>query len=222
MISSSAARQHLKNVIGLVSLALKFSAGQDVGSIQAEYVDTIGVAMFNYLNSDQPITSFRNIFRRAVNDAFTFAFYAGWADGGGGGELSGEAISYLNGRIESEINFANELFDSLRDLRSNPDVSQKDKEAWADARAESYGGAVLSVYNEAKMMASKDKVGQWRLGATEEHCDTCSMLASDPPHPLSWFTSQGYIPRQPGSQTLECHGYHCDCGIFAEDGERLI
>jgi hypothetical protein len=33
---------------------------------------------------------------------------------------------------------------------------------------------------------------------------------------------KGYIPQQPGSETLACGGWNCDCQIVDDDGERLL
>ena len=62
--------------------------------------------------------------------------------------------------------------------------------------------------------------GTWQFGDTE-HCDTCAGLDGQR-HRLKWFISKGYIPRQPGSDTLECHGYNCACQVVSDDGERLL
>jgi len=65
-----------------------------------------------------------------------------------------------------------------------------------------------------------NQMGTWQYGDTE-HCDTCLGLNGQR-HRLKWFTSKGYIPRQPGSDTLECRGYNCQCQIVSDDGERLL
>lgn len=69
--------------------------------------------------------------------------------------------------------------------------------------------------------AKENLPGTWKLGATEKHCGTCAKLDGQR-HRLKWFTSRGYIPQQPGSDTLDCGGWNCDCQIEGDDGERLL
>lgn len=71
--------------------------------------------------------------------------------------------------------------------------------------------------------ARANELGEWVLGATEEHCSTCLRLSSGAPHRLSWYIKRGYIPQEPGSPTLECGGWRCDCEIrSARTGQTLL
>ena len=60
----------------------EFYPGQSLEEVQSEYRDRMFETMQDYLNSDKPITAFKNEFNRTINDGFTFAFIAGWADAG--------------------------------------------------------------------------------------------------------------------------------------------
>lgn len=62
--------------------------------------------------------------------------------------------------------------------------------------------------------------GRWVMGDTE-HCLTCQWL-SNQHRRIKWFVDKGYIPRQPGSQTLDCHGFNCQCSIISDSGERIL
>lgn len=81
--------------------------------------------------------------------------------------------------------------------------------------------SMLTIGNMGLMSAQKNKMGIWRLGATEKHCRTCSGLHGKR-HRLSWYKSRGLIPREPGSRTLECKGYQCDCHIEDDNGKVLL
>ncbi len=206
--------------LGLLSLA-EFSAGQGLGEIKAEYRETLYQAMADYLGSEQSITSFRNIYRRAVNDGMTLSFIAGFADAGGASEeLPEEDRAWLIGRIEDEIAFADGLFQELKSLRADNEKSQDDKLAFAQARANGYTSSLDGVYAQGKMRGDQEQIGVWHFGDTD-HCDTCRWL-NDQEHPLSWYISNGYIPQEAGSGTLDCGGYHCQCTIDTPDGEQLI
>jgi len=198
----------------------EFSPGQSLEDVQAEYQDKLYGYMADYLQSSQPITSFRNQFRRAVNDAFTFAFVAGWADAGAS-QLTDEAQSWLDERIGTELLFSDPLFDDLKALRANSEIPLEDKLASAQAHAEAYTNTLTGVYAQGKMMGEPERDGEWEYGDTD-HCDTCAGL-NGKVHPMSWYLDNGYIPQEAGSSTLDCGGWKCQCIIKdPKTGEQLI
>ncbi len=87
------------------------------------------------------------------------------------------------------------------------------KQMWIDAMAELEGRGFASA--KGNMMVT------WRLGATEEHCATCSWLHGQR-HRLKWFIGRGYIPQQNASETLECGGWRCLCGLYDDNGKRVL
>ena len=52
----------------------------------------------------------------------------------------------------------------------------------------------------------------WRLGATEEHCDTCAALDGVIATGRDWDAS-GYHPQGAPNPLLECGGWRCDCRL---------
>lgn len=205
-----------------LTVLFEFSPGMGLEEVQAEYQEKLYQAMQAYLESDRPITSFRNEFRRAVNDAFTFAFVAGWADAGASGPITDDAQAWLNGRIEQEIVFADGLFAQLKALRDDKALTTEERLDAAQSHAEGYTNTTTGVYAEGKMMGEPERDGTWYLGDTEEHCDTCAGLDGQT-HPMSWYIKNDYIPQQNGSKTLDCGGWRCDCTIRdPKSGEVLI
>lgn len=89
------------------------------------------------------------------------------------------------------------------------------------ARVLKWIDAMRSLGAVGKMSALKNAMGTWGLGQTEEHCRECNWLNGQR-HRLKWFRSKGYVPREPGSDTLTCGGWNCDCKILGDDGRRLI
>ena len=198
----------------------EFEPGQSLEDIQAEYQNRLYVIMQDYLQGSEPITSYRNEFNRTVNDAFTMAFVAGWADAGASA-LTDEAQSWLNGRIDQEVGFVESLFPQLKALRDDDEIPEDDKLDAAHAHAEGYTNTLMGVYAQGKMMGEPERDGEWEYGDTD-HCDTCADLNGQT-HPLSWYLSNGYIPQQAGSDTLDCHGYNCQCRIKnPKTGAQLI
>jgi hypothetical protein len=203
-----------------ITALFEFSPGQSLEDVQAEYQDKLYAAMSDYLQSSQPITSFRNVFRRAVNDAFTFAFVAGWADAGASGPITDEAQSWLDQRIGTELLFSDAMFDDLKRLRDDKEIPMADKLTAAETHAAAYTQTLVGVYAQGKMMGDPEKDGTWVYGDTD-HCDTCADLNGQT-HPLSWYIKNDYIPQQAGSQTLDCGGWRCMCVIQGKNGEQLI
>jgi hypothetical protein len=205
-----------------LALLFEFAPGQSLEEVQDEYRnERLFPAMQDYLSSTRPITAFRNDFRQAVNDAFTMAFIAGWADAGASGELSSDAQSWLSDRISQEITFSDTLFTQLKALRDDPELTYDEKIDAAEAHADAYTQTLVGVYNMGKMMGEPEQDARWEFGDTD-HCDTCSDLNGQT-HPLSWFIDNGYIPQESGSETLDCHGYNCQCRIMSDKtGKQLI
>jgi predicted RNase H-like HicB family nuclease len=212
----------LNKIEELLQEVAEFYAGQSFEDIKAEYKETLQGAMEDYLRSGKPITSFRNEFRRAVNDAFTLTFYAGWADAGASGPITDAAQSWLNGRISQEIQFADTLFSELPALRNSTEIPMSAKLEATEQHATAYANTLTGVYAYGKMMGEPERDAIWRLGKTEAHCNTCSTLNGQK-HPISWFIDHGYIPQEPGSSTLDCGGWNCDCSLNdPKTGEQLI
>lgn len=201
------------------AFALKFAAGQDQGGIEAEYTSALFDIMELYVDSDQAITSFRNAFRRAANDAFNATAEIGWVDAGNDPPISNELQAWVNSEITTEVGNIDSLFSKLRELRKNGTADEQN--AFIADRAEGYAGALIGVYNYAKMAAKPEQEGEWQFGDTD-HCDTCADLNGQV-HPLSWFADNGYIPQQRGSETLDCGGWNCQCAIIdPKTKEQLI
>ena len=199
---------------------LKFYTGQDIASIEDEYNTKLYGVMDDYTQTDRPITAFKNAFKRVVYEGFFAAAKSGWIDGGAKGSISEDVTSYVNARFERETQFIDELFKELKEKRKTGTADEV--AGYIKARADGYTGTLDGVYVYAKMAAQKERIGIWRYGDTVAHCQTCSDLEGEK-HPLSWFIDNGYIPRQRGSTTLECGGWHCECEIVdAETGERIV
>lgn len=201
--------------MGLTSL-IEFSAGMGLDEIKAEYAETLYSAMTDYLASNRPVTAFRNEFRRACNDAFTLAFYAGWADAGATGPITDEAQAWLNNRIEQEIAFADELFEKLKLLRADKETSQGDKESYCQLRSDGYTASLDGVYAEGKMMGDEEQELEFGGDDGRESCSTCQSLKGEK-HPAKWWTENNLVLR-PGNTEYECGCWACAHTLTDKDG----
>lgn len=88
------------------------------------------------------------------------------------------------------------------------------------ARADLWANQYESVVNEAQLItADKKQKYKWTLGATEEHCDTCSRLNGIIAYAEEWEKA-GFHPQRPPNELLECGGWRCDCSLEPTDKRR--
>ena len=86
---------------------------------------------------------------------------------------------------------------------------------------ESLGSLTVSGRMAAIAKGGDDPLITWWYNDGNEHCHTCADL-NGKTEKLSWFVLNGYIPRQPGSETLDCHGYRCACHCEDKNGNWVM
>jgi len=60
---------------------------------------------------------------------------------------------------------------------------------------------------------------QWKIGATEQHCDSCAYLDGLVAYASEWETA-GLHPQQPPNPRLGCKGWKCSCSLDPTDQRR--
>jgi hypothetical protein len=191
--------------------------------IQAEYRDKLYQSMADFLSSERPITAFRNEHRRAVNDGFTMAFIAGWADGGAEGLIGDDEQAWLNDRIESEIGFDDDLFQQLKALRADPDLTLDDKLAAIESRADGYTATLPGIYAQGQLMAAPhiELVFDGEDGSADSVCQktggTCVKLKGQS-HPAQWWLDNDLVPRR-GNDNFDCGGWNCRHRLVDKNGK---
>lgn len=65
------------------------------------------------------------------------------------------------------------------------------------------------VQDRARMFLGKKTRLVWKLGATEQHCETCGGLSGI----VAWAQEWEQSGLRPKSPDLACHGYNCDCSL---------
>jgi hypothetical protein len=197
-----------------LSAAAKKAAG-DVAAINAAYHDTVTQALMDYFNGGSMVGA-RNAFKQAMVEAFGSAFDSGWMDGGGELPADTDALAWLNGRVDQEMGYIEQVFVQAKELKKDPAA---DSFAWATERADGYTQSVASVYNAGLLLAKKNQMLWWRLGKTEQHCQSCLQLNGQS-HRAFWYIAHDYIPRKPGA-AMECKGYYCDCHLEDRSGNEV-
>lgn len=123
-------------------------------------------------------------------------------------EMEPEWEDQLQAMIESEFDFVDGFAADI--------VDGAKREAGVDqflARADLWANRYNDVLNEARLMSSDARVKYvWRLGATEEHCQTCAALNGIVATSREWEESR-FRPQEPPNELLECGGWRCDCSL---------
>ncbi len=78
-----------------------------------------------------------------------------------------------------------------------------------------YNKTIDKFFELGKLVADKGGLYQWVLGATEQHCPTCS-AANGQIHKLETWHKYNIIPK---SSRLICKGFHCDCQLLKVTGK---
>lgn len=157
----------------------------------------------------------RNAARLAVVEDVPAAFERGYADGGGE-EIDAEDNAWATDEQARQLAFMSDAVSALRELG---DAITEDL---INSRVGLWLGTLDAIYAHAKLLGAKNKMLTWHLGSTEKHCATCAKLDGQR-HSAKWWLNHNYIPRQPGSETLDCGGWQCDCSLADdEDNEFTV
>jgi len=76
---------------------------------------------------------------------------------------------------------------------------------WSERYTEVVNAAIIAT-------AQADDHLVWRLGATEEHCETCAELDGYV-QTADWWDKSGIMPQTPPNPVLQCQGWQCSCEL---------
>lgn len=178
-----------------------------------EYVSSVGAAVHGYLESGG--RAYKNAMRRAVVEKFPDAFYRGYSDTGGE-DTEPEDESWLTDKMNSELGFIDDLFESLKLIRAGGEF---DADAIADERAEGYAATLDAVYAEGKLRGDKNKMYTFVGDDGKENCAKCRRLKGKRMKAKK-IIAEGLVP-SPGNENFDCLGYECQHYWEADDGSRL-
>jgi len=83
-------------------------------------------------------------------------------------------------------------------------------------RVKLWGNRYTDTRNRAKAMAQNDPKLEWELGATKDHCKTCSALAGKVKR-SSYWSQHAIFPQNPPNDKLDCGGWRCGCKLTPTD-----
>jgi len=184
------------------------------------YKATIQGTIDEYLYTDGvSITRFRNVWRKAVQEAFYPAFEMGLVDGGGEAPAQGEDLQWINAKADAERGYVDELFVQLKALKKQAqEEGIKIFDGVAERRSEGYCRTLDSIYSEGKIRGAANMMLTFGGADGMESCRTCQKLKGAR-HRASWWKGHNLIPGQPGNGNYDCGGYQCQHILFNDKGE---
>lgn len=185
------------------------------GSIRQQYKASVAAAITEYLYTEGvKVTRFRNAMKLAIVEAFFPAFETGYEDGGGELPIEADDVDYVNGRVDGEFGFVDDLFNQLKALKKEgPDAFMGE----AEARAEGYARTLDGIYNAGRVRGAKNRMLTFGGFDGVESCQTCKRLTGQR-HRASWWVNRGLVPYR-GNANFECGNWQCEHFLFDDAGE---
>lgn len=165
------------------------------GNIGGEFVET----MTNLIKGQM---------RRAYQEA--------WKDDGNAEPMPAYLTEAAEALASEQAGFVPQYYRDIVDARTDGtpiDLLLSRADLWANR------------YNQAKSEAAQLIAEQsggklvWKLGATEEHCETCAALNGIVAYASEWSMS-GLRPQSAPNKLLQCGGWRCDCSLSPTDKRR--
>jgi len=198
----------------------------DYGSVRQEYQLSFAGLITEYLYADRATRSvYAERLKRLVVNYFSYAFEAGWEDGGGdAADIPAKDLSWLLDKKNAEYGHIDLLMYSLKEVRS--DIKKSDDDIpvgeWPDIidqRTTGYVNTLDGIYSEGKIRGGED-ISLIFVGPDgRENCPTCAKWKNKR-HRKSFWLKRGLIPGQPGNPNFQCRGYLCQHYLVDDYGMR--
>jgi hypothetical protein len=191
-------------------------------AVRADYKRTINDVLSEFGTSDQgvKVTKYQSQMSQAMVEAFQSAFDLGYIETSGDEtQTDSDAQGWLNARVESELGFIKEMFQSLKDLRIGfwtDDVKAGDIKEFVAMRAEGYTNSLDVVNATGKLYGKKNQMLTMVGDDGKESCKDCQRLKGKR-HSAKWWLANGFPP----SRDFECHGYNCQHYLADDEGNRV-
>ncbi len=161
--------------------------------------------------------AFIDKFTAATSNQLTRAFNEGARSVGVEPEdMTEEDLAYLKEIIDSE-------YEHILDLGTAIEASRElELSAFRQAfrsRIDLWVARYTDVINRAKTYFGGMTRLEWKLGETEQHCDTCAALNGIVAWAKEWEQA-GVHPQSPPNEILQCGGWKCDCSLNVTDKRR--
>lgn len=215
LMQAATALNDMAAVLGIVD---KFTIGQVV----TKFRDVLTNFVYETWNKMMDLIDFRRAMKELIRTSAQDAYIEGMREGGDKitvEDLEDADYAAINTWIDSQLPYVNDFAKTVFAAREDGSLRQG-----VIARIDYWVEALRTLGLFGTSITQSNRMVTWKInavGRTKEHCATCTML-NGKRHRLIWFTSKGYIPREPGSEKLECHGFNCGCGLVGDDGKVVM
>ena len=185
--------------------AIFFKQGR-AREIRRRYVRLLRLLIRRFWSGELDQVEFSEAAYEASVDAYWDAFGEGRQAGGVDDEV--EVGHQEGGIVFQQLVWANTSVSKIVVLLMAAD-GDEDRLKEALGRVDFMASAIDELWYEGLASAAGDRMYQWILGGTKEHCTDC-LAYNGQRHRLSEWQAAGAIPN---SYALECHGFHCQCEL---------
>jgi len=156
--------------------------------------------------------AFEASFIRSIDKQLTEAWNEG-ADSIGvePDEYTEADITIRDAIINNETEFINGLMNDIQAAKDDG-MTREQFDKQFGARVDLWANRYNETVNRARMQMGSKQRFVWRLGQTEEHCETCSKLNGIVAFGYEWDEARIH-PQMPPNDALECAGWRCDCSL---------
>jgi hypothetical protein len=131
-------------------------------------------------------------------------------------DMSDEDRAYLKEIIDSEYEHVLDLGTAIEAAQ---DKTLEEFRQSFRSRIDLWVNRYTDTTNKAKVYFGDRTRLEWKLGETENHCDTCAALNGIVAFAFEWEQS-GVKPQSPPNDVLACGGWQCDCRLEVTDKRR--
>lgn len=181
--------------------------------VRKKYYEDVFAAVYDYLDSDKQVTTYRNAMNTAIATAFLNTGDIAWEDGGGELPIEQDVLDWLIAAQEAENANAGILFQNLRAIRGQEDLN---KFEYASARANGYASTLDRIYSYIKIAAGKDIMLTLVGDDGEKSCEECQKYKGKR-HKASWWVKRNLVPGI--GSAYSCGGWRCQHTLVDDSGK---
>jgi hypothetical protein len=172
--------------------------------------------MITNVYRDQLGGEFIDIMASLIYGQLEQAYRQAWQDEEGEGDLPDYLADSFESMYLNQFDFVDQFYRDIVDARI--DETPIDPLL---TRAHLWAHRYIEAYNEAVRLITLEGGGNmvWELGATEDHCSTCSALNGVVARASEW-DALGVHPQGAPNDLIECGGWQCDCSLTPTDRRR--
>lgn len=219
-----AARKLAAKAVFLALAQLLTGAVKSVDKRVLDYEVAITELAAAVFNGNRTPAQFAAGLRSLIRQSAEQVYREGMEDGGLAAadiELDDTDTQIIDGWIADQLDYvAAFAADVGTATRANSPTDYGDKQQAIFDRAGAWAASLAVLGGKGLASAQGNMMVTWHYGDTE-HCATCQRL-NGTRRRLMWFIKQGYIPQEPGSETLDCSGYNCQCVLKNDKGKQVM